>query len=306
MPKLSVIVPIYGTEKYIRRCVESLFNQTLDDIEFLFINDCTKDRSIEILHELLDEYPHRANCSRIINMKENSGLPSVRMHGIKLATGDYVIHCDSDDWVDCRMYEIMYTRAVREDLDLVWCDYYRSDGKNHKYISLLVQPYLIQGPVWNRMVKRSVYTSNHIEYPIYNKAEDGALMTQISFYANKRGHINMPLYYYYINPNSICMQSSEEKCLKKLEEEIANTELRIRFLSINGKLIEYKDDIIMWKLAARKNLLPLLKMKKYRILWRNIYPEINSEIICNLKIPLRTKLGFIVGYLGLYRYIANK
>ena len=97
MPKVSVIVPVYGVEKYVERCARSLFEQTLDDIEYLFIDDCTPDKSIEILKKVLKDYPQRNNQVIIHRMESNSGQAAVRKWGMLNSTGDYVIHCDSVD-----------------------------------------------------------------------------------------------------------------------------------------------------------------------------------------------------------------
>ena len=125
MPKLSVIVPIYGVEKYIERCARSLFEQTLEDIEYIFIDDCTLDKSIGILKRLIEEYrtslKEKNYSVTIEKMPKNTGLPGVRKYGIQLATGEYVIHCDSDDWVDFDMYRLMYEKAKADDADVVSC-----------------------------------------------------------------------------------------------------------------------------------------------------------------------------------------
>lgn len=299
-PRVSVIIPIYGVEKYIERCAISLFEQTLADIEYIFINDCTKDHSIDVLNKVIDKYPHRKSNVKIVNMLSNSGQAAVREYGTKLAVGEYLIHCDSDDWVDVNMYEMLYNKAKKENLDIVWCDYYRTDGVNHKLVSLSTQPRLMQGPLWNKLVRRSLYFENNVVYPKANKAEDGALMTQISFYSKSRGYVSQPLYYYYVNQDSICGQISELACLNKLSQEIDNTDLRINFLMEVGKLKEYEDAILLWKFEARKNLLPILNKRKYRCLWRNTYPEINKQYLLGKNISLKSKLKFILLYIGLY------
>ena len=99
MPKVSVIVPVYGVEKYIERCARSLFEQTLDDMEFIFVDDCTKDESIEVLKRVIDLYPVRKDQVKIIHHAVNKGLSRARETGVNAATGDYIGHCDSDDWV---------------------------------------------------------------------------------------------------------------------------------------------------------------------------------------------------------------
>ena len=110
MPKVSVIVPIYNVEKYIERCLRSLFEQTLDDIEYIFVNDCTPDNSMIILEKILKEYPHRIKQVKIINHEQNQGQAGARTSGMKAMTGEYMIHCDPDDWVELDMYEIMFKR----------------------------------------------------------------------------------------------------------------------------------------------------------------------------------------------------
>ena len=97
MPKVSVIIPVYNVEKYIERCANSLFSQTLDDIEYLFVNDCSQDKSIEVLNKVLEKYSNRKKHVIIKNMEHNYGQATVRRWGMLHATGDFVIHCDSDD-----------------------------------------------------------------------------------------------------------------------------------------------------------------------------------------------------------------
>lgn len=106
---ISVIVPIYGVEKYIERCARSLFEQTYRDVEYIFVNDCTKDNSIFILKRVLHDYPN-LNVT-IINKKRNEGLPQARKTGILASHGEYVINFDSDDWVDRDCLRFMYECA---------------------------------------------------------------------------------------------------------------------------------------------------------------------------------------------------
>ena len=122
--KVSVCIPVYGVEKYIERCARSLFEQTMKDgIEFIFVNDCTKDKSIEILEQVLGEYPERKEQVKIIHHEKNKGLVAARKTGLAHATGDYIIHCDSDDWVDLNLYETMYNKAVEVNADVVCCPF---------------------------------------------------------------------------------------------------------------------------------------------------------------------------------------
>ena len=105
MPKVSVIVPVYNAGLYIERCSRSLFAQSLDDMEFIFVDDCSTDNGIEIVERVLDDFPSRKSQVRFLKNEHNLGQAGTRARGIKMATGDYVIHCDSDDWVEPNMYE---------------------------------------------------------------------------------------------------------------------------------------------------------------------------------------------------------
>lgn len=132
MPKVSVIIPVYGVEKYIERCARSLFEQTLDDIEFIFVNDCTLDNSINVLETTLEEYPKRKSQVQIINFEQNQGAAKAREIGMKTANGEYIIHCDSDDWVVKEAYETLYNIAKASESDMVICDWFETDGIQHK------------------------------------------------------------------------------------------------------------------------------------------------------------------------------
>ncbi|MBO7329604.1 MAG: glycosyltransferase [Lentisphaeria bacterium] len=216
MIKVSVCIPIYGVEKYIERCARSLFEQTmLDGIEFIFVNDCTKDRSIEILERVLTEYPQRQAQTRIIHHKTNGGLVAARKTGLRHAQGDYIAHCDSDDWVEKNMYEVMYKKAISSNADMVYCDYCTDLGAKkiiHKLKSIS-QPdkflfYLTSDQeymsVWAKIYKRSIYQA------VLPKLDNALCMNEdfiCNFYALQHcktiSHIPIPLYHYFLNISSM-------------------------------------------------------------------------------------------------------
>lgn len=115
-PLISVIIPVYGVEKYIAQCLESIINQTYKNLEIIIINDGTKDRSAEIAKE------YAAKDSRIkVYDFENGGLSVARNRGLEIATGDYISYIDSDDWLDTKMYETLLDAAMKNDADMVKC-----------------------------------------------------------------------------------------------------------------------------------------------------------------------------------------
>ena len=103
-PKVSVIIPVYNVEKYIERCARSLLEQSLKDIEYIFVDDCSPDNSITMLENILKEYPERQPLVKILFHEPNRGLAYTRQEGVDAAKGEYIIHCDSDDWVEPEMY----------------------------------------------------------------------------------------------------------------------------------------------------------------------------------------------------------
>ena len=128
--KVSVIVPIYNVRDYLARCVENLMNQTLREVEYIFVEDCATDDSYQILMDTLARFPHRRGDVRIIRHEVNKGLAMSRADGLDVAAGDFIIHSDSDDWTDVTMFEKMYDKAVSDGAERCICDFYdvRKDG----------------------------------------------------------------------------------------------------------------------------------------------------------------------------------
>lgn len=242
MPKVSVIIPVYGVEKYIERCAISLFKQTLDDVEFIFVDDVTPDYSMEILNLMIDKFRlhfvEKKISVRIERMPTNSGLAAVRRHGVKLAKGDYIIHCDSDDWIDASMLQKMYCKAQLTNSDIVVCDYYISNGignnvhqkgclnsdKNTFLKDMLYQK--ISWAVWNKMIRRKLYEKG-IPYPENAVGEDMVFSTFLTLNAQKISYIQEPLYYYFYNQESIMRVVDKSSSIDKYIQLKHNTNLLI-------------------------------------------------------------------------------
>jgi len=133
MPKVSVIVPVYNVEPYLRRCLESLVNQTLKDIEIICINDCSTDKSLVILKE----YARKDERVKIIDFKKNQGVSVARNSGMKIAKGEYIGFCDSDDYVDLDFYEKLHELAKKKNADIAKAAMKKTEiGANAKIINL--------------------------------------------------------------------------------------------------------------------------------------------------------------------------
>lgn len=316
MPKVSVIVPVYGVEKYIERCARSLFEQTLDDIEFIFVNDCTPDNSINILKTILTEYPKRKSQVRIINFEHNQGAAKAREIGIKTATGEYLIHCDSDDWVDCHIYEKLYNEAIQQKVDIVICDMYESNGYIHTLYPQIVKQqkgsYLADlisrtttCSLCNKLIIRKVAQNSSIILPTGHMLEDQLLCVQYVYWASTFSYLREPLYFYFVNPKSVCHQPSEDWCKKRAQDSLKNIDSLLSFLERYRITSEYKNEIVRLKYTPRVFLWPFVmeKPNQYISIWEKIYPEINRQYLFTKGIPFSLKLIFMLTLLRIYPYI---
>ena len=122
---LSVLIPIYQVERYIERCAISLFEQTLQEgIEFIFVDDCSGDNSLDILMETINKYPKRKPQVLVLRHSINRGLAASRQTALEKASGEYVLTVDSDDWLELDTCEILRGIALRTDSDIVMFDHY--------------------------------------------------------------------------------------------------------------------------------------------------------------------------------------
>lgn len=208
-PKVSVIVPVYAVERYIGKCAVSLFSQTWEDCEFIFVDDGSPDRSVRTVESILDgSFPHLRPRVKILH-ESNSGLPCARMTGLAAATGDFIIHVDSDDWVEPDYIRRLVETALSEDADVVYCDYYkeypgRSKPASEGDFSPSTGPVaakcmhnsIIRAYMWNKLVRRGLYDLQTMVVPVHGYHEDIVFQTQILFGAGKVVHLKEALYHY--------------------------------------------------------------------------------------------------------------
>ena len=218
MTKVSVIVPVYGVEDYIKKCIESLVNQTFKDFEILVVNDGTKDRSIDIIKE-------NFNDKRIkILDKKNGGLSDARNYALPYAKGEYILYVDSDDYVHPEILEKMYNRAVKDKADIVLSLAYKDENG---VITPLEVPYnedietkrryiLNRPSAWSKLVKKEIMDHKELFFMKGKIYEDLATMPALCLYTDKISFMDDYLYYYLIREGSIMNQ----KVYKKNMEDI--------------------------------------------------------------------------------------
>lgn len=205
-PAVSVIIPVYGVEAYIERCARSLFGQTSPDAEFIFIDDGSKDRSVDILKGVLADYPSLASRVTVIS-KNNEGQSYARRDGIAMAKGDYVMFVDSDDWIDPDTVEKLVGCARETDADIVVYDFWKEYGSRRKIDSERdcniadrnryrknLYTYRAYGYICNKLCRRSL--CEDLFFPRHSMHEDLIFSTQIIYRARKIVHLKEALYHY--------------------------------------------------------------------------------------------------------------
>ncbi len=318
MPLVSVIVPIYGVERYIEKCIRSLMEQTLCELEYVFVDDCTPDCSMDILGRVLEDYPDRMDWVKVLHNQNNYGLPFTRRVGLKECTAEYIIQVDSDDYVSPEYCEKLYATASREQADIVWCDFYKQQGlqweifkqvpNNNLCVDSELRSLLVgnrQGSLWNHLVRRKLYDAI-VLYPTHNMAEDLTVLIQMYMAANRLAYVPEPLYYYRYNETSLShAEGSEQDCrlIRQMEDMEANVNLIEKFLSEGGVKSRFHDELVFRKFFNKRWVLPALHSSRDCRLWRHCHTDINAAIYFNPYVPLRQKFTALLVQCGVYPWI---
>lgn len=208
--KLSIIVPVYRAEQYLRKCLDSLVGQTIDDYEIILINDGSPDNSQSIIEEYKAAYP-----DRIVSLvTDNGGQGRARNLGLDIARGEYIGFVDSDDWVDTAMYEKLYRAAKAQEADLVLCDFTEiSDSGECRHVptSDLSDRMLVQGSMCSKLTRRDLI--GDIRFPCGLWYEDLAFSAKVTLKAKKLAAVPEGLYYYRISNSSTMRNNNAKKNL---------------------------------------------------------------------------------------------
>lgn len=239
MPKVSVIMPVYNVEDYLEKSIESVLNQTLKEIEFIIVNDGSKDNSKAIIEKYLKSYKN------IIYLeKENGGLSSARNHGMKYATGEYIAFLDSDDYVELQMYEEMYNVAKKENADMVECDFIWEYTHKKKidmgklYFSKKEAIEKARVVAWNKIIKREIIEKAKVEFPFGLRYEDVEFFYKILPYLNKISFIKK-CFVHYVQRNS-SIANTQDLRTKEIFKVLDNV---IKYYKENNIFEEYKEEI---------------------------------------------------------------
>lgn len=293
--KITVIIPIYNVEKFIVRCVTSLMCQSLKEVEYVFVNDATSDSSIYLLNQIIRQYPDKQKNIQLIIHEKNKGLPAARNAGLAVARGEYIFHCDSDDFVESDMLEQLYNKATETDADIVWCDWWLSFAKNERYMK---QPEyftpmdalkgmlsgVMKFNVWNKLIRRSLYVESEITFPAgYGMGED---MTIMRLFARASKVAYLPkAFYHYVQLNTGAFSKTYSN--RHLEELQHNVSLLLSDLQqLFGE--QLKKEMAFFQLDVKFPFLITDDFSKYK-LWQSWYPEANQYILQNKQLSWRSR-----------------
>lgn len=302
MPKISIIIPIYNVENFIEKCAISLFEQSLQDIEYIFIDDCSPDNSVQILKKIIKLYPNRN--VKIITHDYNKGLAAARKTGIFAATGKYIAHCDSDDWVEPNMYEKLIETAEVNNADIVASSFFLENAVctsvirypyNHEFTDDILNPdYFgwIYGAVWNKLIKKDLYFANEI-FPIegINMWEDTVITLRLRLASKKTLIINEPYYHYWVGKRQSTFFSIND--IRKVDEMIAATNFIEHFLNKNNLGKESFLYVSKMKLLAKERLLNTPSWKHLKK-WKEIFPDNDLNVWKFKQYSLTTKLKITI------------
>lgn len=287
MPKISIIVPIYNTEKYLQRCIDSILNQTFKDFELILVNDGSTDLSGKII----EDYARKDKRIKTLHI-ENSGQGAARNRGLDIATGDYIGFVDSDDWIHMQMYEFMYNSILKYNADIVQVGHeivydfsnreeisfeqIRVDKYNNIFSKIAscnsfeILPFIF--PV-NKLYSKNMWSQ--LRYQEGKFAEDLRLIS--SLYSNCNSYVRLyaDFYYYYMSPNS-----STRSSFNKIQlEDIEAWEELINFYQLNYKEINITN---LKSIYCRRLISYYFKMNEDRKKYQKEQKYLKNKLLRNL------------------------
>ena len=259
MPKVSIIVPFYNVEGYIEKCLDTLVNQTLQDIEIILVNDGSKDNSILIAKRFLEKYPEKI----VYLEKENGGLSDARNYAMPHAKGEYIAFLDSDDYVEKDMYEKMYALAKKENSDMVECDFYWEYPDKKKvdtgvtYSSKNEMLEKVRVVAWNKLIKKEMLDKTKIQFPKGLRYEDVEFTYKLVPYLDKVSFLKKPCVHYVQRDGSISNVQNE-----RTQEIFEVLEHVIEFYKENDLYDKFKNELeyVYVRYAFCSSLLRIVKI----------------------------------------------
>lgn len=265
---ITIVVPIYNVERYLEKCLTSIILQTYKNLEIILVNDGSTDNSLKIC----EEFKKNDDRIKIINQK-NAGLSAARNTGINEATGEYIAFIDSDDFVSCKFIENLYKEALKNNCDIVCCDFYYineiekkwyiKEKENKVYTSIEAIKDIFIGKqntevmTWNKLYRLELFNKYDIRFPVGKLNEDNFTTYKLYYYSNTISLINDKLYYYLQRKNSIMNTSFNKKRLDILD---SISEVKTFF---SDKSVNLENEIKAYEYFTKVNLLNVMIRENY-------------------------------------------
>lgn len=302
--KLSIIVPVYNTERYLMQCLDSLVHQTLDEMEILVVDDGSTDSSREIIEKYAETYPKKI-CAFY---KENGGQASARNYALARAKGDYLGFVDSDDWVDLSMYRTMWQQAETEKLDIVVCDmedHYPDGTVIHHHPSHAVDKFRQTPSACNKIFRKTLVGKQHFLSGLWY--EDFDFTTKLLFCTDRIGYCAQPFYHCHCRPVSTMANHNAPKNLDILtvlddiiafakEQNLFQTyQEQIEFMVLDHVLITSINRVAKQKHQEKHDVIE--QLRAYVL---NHYPKFDQDPVFR-NMPRNRRMIARLNAVGLYR-----
>ena len=237
LPAVSILVPVYSVEKYIERCVVSLMEQTYENIEYIFVDDCSPDNSITIIKSLINRYPKRKEQVIIIKHECNKGVSAARNTALRNSSGEFAVFVDSDDDMPRDAVEKLVKKQLLTGADIVTGQVVRRyDDKvsiierphfynQDDFVEDMIRPSL-NHTLWGRLIRKSLFIEHNIQAKEgVNIGEDMQIMVQLAFYANRCESLWEVVYYYDCTNEFSCMNQYDLNNIHRLSQDTASMEI---------------------------------------------------------------------------------
>lgn len=302
---LSIIVPVYKAERYLGRCVDSILVQTFTNFELILVNDGSPDSS----GELCEQFSAKDHRIKVFH-KKNGGVSSARQLGLDNAIGEYVIHVDPDDFIEPTMLEELYSEALKENADMVICDYYKDHKGVSQYISqkptallpnIVMEEmlYKLHGACWNKLVKRECFVKYGIRFPMEFSLQEDLYVTLSLLKENiVIAHCPRALYHYTIGNNENSISNSYHYSENTFKEDIIKRNMFCQLMSGHplSKDVRCLLSISMVARAYAADYFSSLEFMRRMHVYR-------GDVRSFKYLPIRTRFKLYASCIGLYGFL---
>ena len=282
--KVSILIPIYNVERYVARCLRSVFEQSYNDIEYVLIDDCSSDLSLKIVRNIINEYPSRLNQIKLFTNEKNLGISRTRNRLLEKATGDYVYFIDSDDYIDLNAVKSLVKIVNISKADIVRSNYYICTNNSKELIendlSHNLNSYLenaiisvnSMNSLWKLFIRRQIFIHNSLKFNSQiNVCEDYLMTIKLFYYSKKIVDVQSSFYYYTNYNNSSITNNLDLMNINKINSLLEV----ISFLEDRCIFNQFKNAILYRMVISKQHY--LLNRNCFNLdMYYKYFPESNS------------------------------